>query len=316
MKNKIYVSFIILAICMFCVTGHAHAVQNDNVFNGNPFNENRVVPSLAEVSVYDRNSDSSTLIEFAHGTFTQSLEMPAVGRSAYISPFCLFGISEGETVTINSQPAVDNSIMTPTTPENPRIEFNTAFPNQFQTGPVYVYPNTPVQLQVPDLHYDIVQIQWDYGDGTSSGRVPADKNKKISHTYTTPGMYKPVVTVLNPAMHLQLSSEDIDEHSVIVGDAPVITALPPSSPQTGSAYIVTYPKGVDVYFEGMYEGASDQMIKKLLVGRYDITLKREGFADWPGEVEILAGKTVMQVYYYDKYPVVTTDIFNEPENES
>ena len=109
----------------------------------------------------------------------------------------------------------------PTPTKNPKIQFSTTtLGSQFKTGPVYVHPNTAVQLQVSDLEYDITQIQWDYGDGTVTGWMPADRNAKVSHTYRTSGTYRPVVTVRSTAMSFQLSSEDIDEHVVIVGGQP------------------------------------------------------------------------------------------------
>jgi PKD repeat protein len=142
-----------------------------------------------------------------------------------ISPWgvlnCLF--PPGTQPTIPPTPA-------PSIPENPKIEFiTTTAGTQFKAGPVSVFPNTVVQFQVSALKYDIVQVQWDYGDGTSSGWVPADKNKKTSHTYTTPGVYKPVVTVLNLGMGIRLSSEDLDRHIVVVQNEPV-TLVPSPTP--------------------------------------------------------------------------------------
>ena len=141
--------------------------------------------------------------------------------------------------------------------------------------------------------------------------MPAERNKKTSHTYKAPGVYRPVVTVRNPTLAFQLSSEDIDEHVIVVYDRQIIDSVP--QVQTGSAYIVTYPKGIDISIVGQCEGTSDLMITTLPVGTYDVMLKREGFQDWYGQIEIFAQKTVMQVYHYDKYPMVTTDVFNQAD---
>jgi PKD repeat protein len=103
----------------------------------------------------------------------------------------------------------------------------------------------------------------------------------------------------------------------------LLKAVPPNvgkvaaeKPQTGSAYIVTYPKEVDVYFEGSSEsiGSSDIMITHIPTGLYNITLKRDGFADWPGQIEVLTAKTVMQVYHYEypTYGPVPSEYFDQP----
>ena len=133
-------------------------------------------------------------------------------------------------------------VPTPLPSRDPRIEFSTdSAVTRFQIGPVYVYPNTVVQLRVVDLESDMNQIEWNYGDGRSSGWIPADRNKKIFHTYTKSGVYRPVVTVRNVILNLQLSSEDNDEHRVIVYDEPVtgpaIVAPTSPPPENGFPYL-------------------------------------------------------------------------------
>lgn len=171
----------------------------------------------------------------------------------------------------------------PTPTKNPKLKFSTAAAGVlFQTGPVYVYPNTVVQLQISEFEYDIVQIQWDYGDGTSSGWVPADKNKKTSHTYTTPGVYSPVVTVRNIAVGFQLSSEDIDEHRVIVQEPEVITpsptpiAPPPTPPQTGFGYLpLPNMKGPQADLDG--DGLVDDFNGDGKTTAFDVTVFFEAY---------------------------------------
>ena len=212
-------------------------------------------------------------------------------------------------------PSYPTPIQVPIPTKSPKIKFSTSTAGAlFQTGPAYVQPNTVVQLQVADLEYDIAQIQWDYGDGTSSGWMPASTSQKTSHTYRTPGVYRPVVTVRNVGIGFQLSSEESDEHRVIVQESQSNVPPPQQAPtQMGIVYIVTYPKGVNIFVDGEYGGTSDVMITRLPAGTYDITLKRDGFMDWQGQVDAVAGKITMQVYHYDRYPAVTTDVFNPPK---
>ena len=105
----------------------------------------------------------------------------------------------------------------------PKIEFNgTATGTVFQMGPLYVHPNTVVQLRVSDLEYGIDRIQWDYGDGTSSALMSVPPNSNTTtHRYTTVGEYRPSVTIHNTTMRIQTTSEMLDAHRVIVYD-PVI----------------------------------------------------------------------------------------------
>jgi PKD repeat protein len=179
-----------------------------------------------------------------------------------------------------------------------------------------------------------------YLNGAYYGKTPIRIDNLTPNAYQVrlkmPGYYDSVTTI--PVWKGPMPS---------YGAAVFLKAVPPNigkvaadPGQTGSAYIVTYPEGVDVYFEGAsayskdldvyfegddaliqgpFEGdkvgTSDLMITKLPVGVYDITLKRKGFADWPGQIEILVGKTVMQVYHYDypTYHPVASEYFNEPD---
>jgi hypothetical protein len=175
----------------------------------------------------------------------------------------------------------------PTPSKTPSIEFSTnSTVTLFQTGPVYVYPNTVVQLRVLDLEYNIDQIQWDYGDGRSSGWIPADKNKQISHTYTKSGVHRPVVEVRSLAMSLQLSSEDTDEHRVIVYDEPVtgptVNPTPPlivhptPPPQNEFGYL-PFPnmKGPQADLNG--DGLVDDFNGDGKVNAFDVTLFLEAY---------------------------------------
>ena len=154
-----------------------------------------------------------------------------------------------------------------------------------------------------------------YLNGAYYGQTPIRIPNLTPHTYQVrlkmPGYYDSVTTI--PVWTGPMPS---------YAAAILLKAVPPNvgkvaadPPQTGSAYIVTYPEGVDVYFEEHYAGISDLMITKIPVGSYNITLKREGFADWPGKIDILVGKTVMQVFHYEQpvYVPVESEYFNEPD---
>ena len=154
-----------------------------------------------------------------------------------------------------------------------------------------------------------------YLNGAYYGKTPKRIEDLTPHTYQVrlkmPGYYDSVTTI--PVWKGPMPS---------YAAAIFLKAVPPNvgkvaadPPQTGSTYIVTYPEGVNVYLNDLYVGTSDLMITRLPVGTYDITLKREGFADWPGKVQILVGKTVMQVYHYEypTYEPVQSQYFKEPE---
>jgi len=153
-----------------------------------------------------------------------------------------------------------------------------------------------------------------YLNGAYYGQTPISVSNLTPNRYqvrlTMPGYYDSVTTI-------PVWSGPMPSYRAAI----LLKAVPPNvgkvaaeRPQTGSAYIVTYPKEVDIYFEDSHIGSSDLMITKIPVGVYNITLKRDGFADWPGQIEVLVGKTVMQVYHYDypTYDRVASEYFDEP----
>ncbi|MCL2460143.1 MAG: PEGA domain-containing protein [Euryarchaeota archaeon] len=156
--------------------------------------------------------------------------------------------------------------------------------------------------------------------GQTPIRIPNLTPNRYQVRLVKPGYHDSVTTipVFTP------SREGVNGPVPSYGSVILLKAVPPNVGKivaepswTGSAYIVTYPKEVDIYFEGMDEpiGSSDVMITRIPIGEYNITLKRDGFADWPGQIKVLTGKTVMQVYHYDypTYGQVASEYFDQPE---
>jgi hypothetical protein len=65
--------------------------------------------------------------------------------------------------------------------------------------------------------------------------------------------------------------------------------------QTGGLFIKTIPKQVEIYLNGKFKKKTDPfwgsaLIENLLPGRYQITVKKEGYFPWEKELEIEKGK--------------------------
>lgn len=71
-------------------------------------------------------------------------------------------------------------------------------------------------------------------------------------------------------------------------------------PQTGAAYIVSYPGDVDVYIDGGQVGTTDLMVMNLAVGTHNLTLVRDGFTNWTDTLDIRNALGVIKTYYYEQ----------------
>jgi len=80
-------------------------------------------------------------------------------------------------------------------------------------------------------------------------------------------------------------------------------------PQTGAAYIISYPDLVDVFIDNKTVGTTDVMVMNLAVGKHNLTLIKEGFANWTDSLEIKNGLGVIQTYTFDKpyFPPTKTE---------
>lgn len=71
-------------------------------------------------------------------------------------------------------------------------------------------------------------------------------------------------------------------------------------PQTGAAYIVTYPELVTTYIDDKNVGKTDVMVLNLAVGTHNLTLVKDGYANWTDTLDVRNGLAVIQSYFYDQ----------------
>ena len=71
-------------------------------------------------------------------------------------------------------------------------------------------------------------------------------------------------------------------------------------PQTGAAYIVTYPELVTAYIDDHKVGKTDVMVMNLGVGTHNLTLEKDGFANWTDTLDVRNGLAVIQTYTYEQ----------------
>jgi len=70
--------------------------------------------------------------------------------------------------------------------------------------------------------------------------------------------------------------------------------------QTGAAYIVTYPELVTAYIDDKKVGNTDVMVLNLAVGTHNLTLVKDGFANWTDTLDVRNGLAVIQSYFYEQ----------------
>jgi PKD repeat protein len=71
-------------------------------------------------------------------------------------------------------------------------------------------------------------------------------------------------------------------------------------PQTGAAYIVTYPELITAFIDDKKVGKTDIMVMNLAVGTHNLTLVKDGYANWTDTLDIRNGLGVIQTYTYEK----------------
>ncbi|KAF5090877.1 PEGA domain protein [anaerobic digester metagenome] len=79
-----------------------------------------------------------------------------------------------------------------------------------------------------------------------------------------------------------------------------IGKLSADPPQTGAAYIVSYPELVNVRINGTMVGKTDIMIMNLAVGTHNLTLEKAGYEPWNDTLEIKNGLAVIQTYHFEE----------------
>ncbi|MFH0968732.1 MAG: PEGA domain-containing protein [Methanobacteriota archaeon] len=82
-------------------------------------------------------------------------------------------------------------------------------------------------------------------------------------------------------------------------------------PQTGAAYIVTYPELVTAFIDDKRVGKTDVMVMNLAVGFHNLTLVKEGYANWTDTLDVRNGLGVIQTYTYEQpyYPPMKTTAY-------
>lgn len=68
----------------------------------------------------------------------------------------------------------------------------------------------------------------------------------------------------------------------------------PGGPRTGQVEVSVDQPGAEVRFDGQTVGTTPVGPLALKPGRYEVTVLKEGYAPWEGEIEIAAGATVAQ----------------------
>lgn len=71
-------------------------------------------------------------------------------------------------------------------------------------------------------------------------------------------------------------------------------------PQTGAAYIVSYPELVNVAIDDTMVGKTDIMVMNLAVGIHNLTLTKGGYEPWNDTIEVKNGLGVIQIYHYEE----------------
>ncbi|NLV28404.1 MAG: PEGA domain-containing protein [Methanomicrobiales archaeon] len=102
------------------------------------------------------------------------------------------------------------------------------------------------------------------------------------------------ITILDDVLPTFISGFEMMPHLAEIGE---VSANPP---QTGAAYIVSYPELVEVTINNTTVGKTDIMVMNLAVGTHNLTLKKEGYEPWNDTLEVKNGLAVIQTYHYEE----------------
>lgn len=61
-------------------------------------------------------------------------------------------------------------------------------------------------------------------------------------------------------------------------------------PTTGRMTIASVPSNADVYLNGEFEGTTSMALDGIIPGTYDVVIRKTGYEDWTGRVDVAAGK--------------------------
>ena len=61
-------------------------------------------------------------------------------------------------------------------------------------------------------------------------------------------------------------------------------------PTTGRVTVASVPYNADIYLNGEFEGTTQKTLEEVMPGTYDVVIKKNGYDDWTGRVDVAAGK--------------------------
>jgi len=102
------------------------------------------------------------------------------------------------------------------------------------------------------------------------------------------------VTIFDGVIPTFISGFEMMPHLAEIGR---VSANPP---QTGAAYIVSYPELVNVTIDGTMVGKTDIMVMNLAVGTHNLTLTKGEYEPWNDTIEVKNGLGVIQIYHYEE----------------
>jgi len=102
------------------------------------------------------------------------------------------------------------------------------------------------------------------------------------------------ITVYDDVLPTFISGFEMTPHYAEIGK---LSAEPP---QTGAAYIVSYPELVNVTIDDTPVGKTDIMVMNLAVGVHNLTLLKDGYEPWHDTLEIKNGLAVIQTYHFEE----------------
>jgi PKD repeat protein len=102
------------------------------------------------------------------------------------------------------------------------------------------------------------------------------------------------ISILDDVLPTFISGFVMMPHLAEIGE------LSANPPQTGAAYIVSYPELVNVTIDDTPVGKTDIMVMNLAVGMHNLTLQKEGYEPWNDTLEIKNGLAVIQTYHYEE----------------
>lgn len=139
-----------------------------------------------------------------------------------------------------------------------------------------------------------------YLNSAYQGKTPLNVTNLTPRTYQLrlhkEGYYDVVEPVIanNGVLPTFISGFEMVPHYAEIGK------LVADPPQTGAAYIISYPDLTDVFIDDKKVGKTDVMVMNLAAGIHNLTLVRNGFANWTDSLDVRNGLGVIQSYTYEK----------------